>query len=266
MTWIRDKTTSHEVSYWGGTRAGGWAVGVDMVHLSERQRIEILTIYGYENRKRTQSEVCTVFNEIYPDTPVSQGKVCQLIKKFRETGNVKEVKRTGRPKSATKQIHPYKPQLIHELNEDDFDRRMDFCEYTMERCNADENFASNIVFSDYCITQIIIHHLDYCILTTFMLNGILNRHNCRYWARANPHGMQEPHTQYPQEVNVWTGIIRGHTIGPFFLMKPLPLIDIFNCYKLRIPAEVLHRATTVEFKYRLGHCLAVNGAQFEHLI
>ncbi|KAJ8956824.1 hypothetical protein NQ318_014238 [Aromia moschata] len=58
-------------------------------------------IYGYRNRKRTQSEVCTVFNGIYPHTPVSQGTVCQLIKKFRETGNVKDVKRTGRPKSAT---------------------------------------------------------------------------------------------------------------------------------------------------------------------
>ncbi|KAJ8959204.1 hypothetical protein NQ318_022466 [Aromia moschata] len=51
--------------------------------------------------KMTQSEVCTVFNGIYPDTPVSQGTVCQLIKKFRETGNVKDVKRTDRPKSAT---------------------------------------------------------------------------------------------------------------------------------------------------------------------
>ncbi|KAJ8942416.1 hypothetical protein NQ318_014463 [Aromia moschata] len=72
-----------------------------MAHLSERQRIEILMIYGYGNRKRTQSEVCTVFNGIYPDTPVSQGTVCQIIKKFRETGNVKDVKRTGRPISAT---------------------------------------------------------------------------------------------------------------------------------------------------------------------
>ncbi|KAJ8953549.1 hypothetical protein NQ318_002969 [Aromia moschata] len=34
-------------------------------------------------------------------TPVSQGTICQLIKKFRETGKVKDVKRTGRPISAT---------------------------------------------------------------------------------------------------------------------------------------------------------------------
>ncbi|KAJ8937124.1 hypothetical protein NQ318_012982 [Aromia moschata] len=37
----------------------------NMAHLSERQRIEILMIYGYRNRKRTQSEVCTVFNGIF---------------------------------------------------------------------------------------------------------------------------------------------------------------------------------------------------------
>ncbi|KAJ8961891.1 hypothetical protein NQ318_021509 [Aromia moschata] len=71
-----------------------------MAHLSERQRFEILMIYGYGHRKRTQSEVCTVFNGIYTDTHVSQETVCQLIEKFRETGNVKDVKRTGRPKSA----------------------------------------------------------------------------------------------------------------------------------------------------------------------
>ncbi|KAJ8948905.1 hypothetical protein NQ318_020491 [Aromia moschata] len=76
-------------------------MALNMAHLSERQRIEILMIYVYGNRKRTQSEVCTVFNGIYPYTPVSQGTVCQLMNKFRETGNVKDVKRTGKPKSET---------------------------------------------------------------------------------------------------------------------------------------------------------------------
>lgn len=360
-----------------------------MAHLNMRQRIEILMVYGYGDRKRTQNEVCTVFNEIYPQTPVSQGAVSQILKKFRETGNVEDMKRTGRPKSATgdekaldvllaieeipqislreaseildishssvlrilkrQKFHPYKLQLTHELNEDDFDRRMDFCEQMMERCNVDENFASNIVFSDEA---------------TFMLNGTVNRHNCRYWSRTNPHWMQEAHTQYPQKVNVWAGILRGQIIGPFFLNETLTAdrylqllqthiipaitalfpgenggidnriffqqdgapphfavhvreylnnvfgnrwigrrgsiewparspdltpLDFFlwghiknNVYKhrprnvedlkvriaaemRRVPAEVLQKAT-LEFKYRLGHCLAVNGAQFEHLI
>jgi transposase len=73
-----------------------------MAHLSEKQRIEILMIYRYDgDRRRTQSELCDLFNEVYPDTPVAQGTVSQLIKKFRETGSIKNMQRTGRPKSAT---------------------------------------------------------------------------------------------------------------------------------------------------------------------
>ncbi|KAJ8958658.1 hypothetical protein NQ318_016383 [Aromia moschata] len=45
-------------------------------------------------------------------------------------------------------LRPYKLQLIHELNEDDFDRRAEFCEGIMERCNKNNNFAKNIHFSN----------------------------------------------------------------------------------------------------------------------
>lgn len=361
----------------------------DMAHLSEKHRIELLMIYGFGDRRRTQNEVCNVFNALYPDTPVSQGTVSQLIKKFRETGSIKNVQKSGRPKSATNEdkaldviltveetprvsireiaehsgishssvqrilktekLRPYKLCLIHELNEDDFDRRAEFCELMMERCNADENFASNIIFSDEA---------------TFMLNGTVNRHNCRYWSRISPHLVEEGHTQYPQKVNVWAGIIGGHIIGPFFLEETLnadrylrllqnrvipsvaalfpgenggidnrvffqqdgapphfaadvreyisnvfpnrwigrrgPIewparspdltpLDFFlwghiknKVYQERprnlddlkvritaemrgIPVEVLHRVTR-NFQDRLGHCLAVNGRQFEHVI
>lgn len=360
-----------------------------MAHLSEKHRIEILMMYGYGDRRRTQREVCNLFNQLYPDTPVSQGAISQLIKKFRETGSIEDMQRTGRPKSATSEdkaldvlltiqetpkvstrevaenfgishtsvhrilkkekLRPYKQQLIHELNEDDFDRRMEFCEQMMEKCNMDDNFAVNIVFSDEA---------------TFMLNGTVNRHNCRYWSDTNPHWAEEGHTQYPQKVNVWAGVIGRHIIGPFFLdgtltadrylqllqnhvipaitaifpgenggidnriifqqdgapphfaacvreylnnvfpnkwigrrgpmewparSPDLSPLDFFlwghvknNVYKerprnlddlktritaemRRIPEDMLER-TIINFKYRLGHCLAVNGAQFENLI
>ncbi|KAJ8946525.1 hypothetical protein NQ318_004661 [Aromia moschata] len=44
--------------------------------------------------------------------------------------------------------HPYKITLMHELSEDDFDRRNEFCEIMQIRCNEDENFSGNILFSD----------------------------------------------------------------------------------------------------------------------
>lgn len=72
----------------------------------------------------------------------------------------------------------------------------------MERCNADPKFSNNILFSDEA---------------TFMMNGTVNRHNCRYWSAVNPRWMTETHTQRPQKVNVWIGILGHNIIGPFFI-------------------------------------------------
>lgn len=234
-----------------------------MVQLSEKQRIEILMMYGYGDRKRTQEEVRLLFNNLYPDTPITQSTVSKILKKFYATGTVANLPKSGRPRTATNEdhkenvllsveeqpknslrnvgrdvgishtsvqrilknekFHPYKVimlycsfndaylrifvffqqlQLIHELGDDDFDRRVEFCQEMIGRCDDKPDFPFNILFSDEA---------------TFMLNGTVNRHNCRYWSIANPHWVQEHHTQYPQKVNVWAGILRGHVIGPFFL-------------------------------------------------
>ncbi|GLV33229.1 hypothetical protein CBL_08397 [Carabus blaptoides fortunei] len=70
-----------------------------------------------------------------------------------------------------------------ELDEDDYDRRSQFCEEMMLKCNTIDGFANRIIFSDE---------------DTFCLNGNVNRHNYRYWSRNNPHWMEETHTQRPQ--------------------------------------------------------------------
>lgn len=214
-----------------------------MDHLSERQRIEILIMRGYGDLQRSQDQVCALFNELYPNRPpINQSTVSRLLKKFEVTGSVKDSPKTGRPRNATggdkaldillavrenpiqssrvlaatfdvshqsiknlfkrEKLHPYKLQLLHELNEDDFDRRAEFCEGMMEICNNNNNFARNILFSDEA---------------TFNLNGVVNRHNCRYWSNQNPHWYQEAHTQNPQKVNVWAGIVGGRIVGPFFI-------------------------------------------------
>lgn len=51
----------------------------------------------------------------------------------------------------------------------------------------------------------------------FFLNGQVNRHNCRYWSDTNPHWFRETHTQYPQRLNVWAGIVGDHIVGPYFI-------------------------------------------------
>ncbi|EFN86394.1 hypothetical protein EAI_12102, partial [Harpegnathos saltator] len=76
---------------------------------------------------------------------------------------------------------------VQELSDNDFDRRIEFCEL-MERIDEDPNYLSNIVFSDEATSQ---------------LNGYVNRHNCRFWSNTNPNWIQEAHPHYPQKLNVW---------------------------------------------------------------
>lgn len=208
--------------------------------LTETQRIEVLIMLGCGDKTRSQMEVCEMFNNKYPHRPpISQGTVSKIERKFRETGTVANLSKTGRPKisedirlnallsvrdnphASTREIglnfnishftvngilkaekyHPYKVHALHELTEDDPDRRNQFCENMMNRCNMNPLFIENVLFSDEA---------------TFMLNGTVNRQTCRYWSDQNPHWAEEVHTQFPQKVNVWAGIIGRRILGPYF--------------------------------------------------
>lgn len=188
--------------------------------LTEKERITLLMIRGFGDRTRSYDEVQRVFNNFFHERPqISKSTVERTVRKFQEEGTVKDLPRTGRPKSATTpekteqvllsfveepstsllkacQVHeiskssvhrilqrnnyfPYKFHLVQELNEDDFDRRLEFCEIMREKCDGDRNFLLNIVFSDEA---------------TFYLNGKVNRHNCRYCADENHHLIKEDHT------------------------------------------------------------------------
>lgn len=63
-----------------------------------KQRIEILIIYRYGDRRRTKQEVFTIYNETYPYT---QSACVTHFKTFEETGNIVDQPRSGRPKLAT---------------------------------------------------------------------------------------------------------------------------------------------------------------------
>ncbi|KAJ8942549.1 hypothetical protein NQ318_021951 [Aromia moschata] len=43
---------------------------------------------------------------------------------------------------------PYKIHLVQELNDDDPDRRLEFCEIMANRCQYNPLFIKNIIFSD----------------------------------------------------------------------------------------------------------------------
>lgn len=206
------------------------------------ERVLIIELY-YENG-RCANVTARLFNDQNRDKHVNRKYVLELVAKFRETGSLANRKRIVAaenqivqnegfnvavlghvnldPTLGTRQLatisgisrtsfrrilksnkfHPYKIHLVQELHEDDFDRRLEFCENMSERIINDPNLVFNICFSDEC---------------SFFLNGIVNRHNCRYWADENPHIIHEVRTQYPQKLNVWAGIYGNRIVGPFFL-------------------------------------------------
>ena len=57
----------------------------------------------------------------------------------------------------------YIPGLVHALNEDDPDRRLQCCEWFLHKCDEREDFQDSIVWSDEA---------------TFKLNETIDRHNC----------------------------------------------------------------------------------------
>ena len=174
--------------------------------------------------------------------PISKSTVARTIQRFEEIGVTKNRPVAGRPKISTDdknqmtiaqafvenpcssiravskeqgicrssvhrvlkcmKFHPYKVHLVQELNDDDPDRRMEFCEKIMSRIDRDKNFLANIVFSDEA---------------QFTIDGEINRHNCRYWTDINPCWMIDSKTQHKQSVNVWAGILNNTIIGPYFI-------------------------------------------------
>lgn len=210
-----------------------------MAQRSNEDKINMIYCYGQANKNL--HEAVRLFNDLVPGRPVDRKYLRELVAKFETTLSLKNAPRTGRPKSLNEEqavlvladvienpqqsirtlaqkhevaatavfrefkknkFHPYKIKLVHELNEDDPDRRMQFCETVQLQVREEPEFLKNICFSDEC---------------SFFLNGAVNRHNFRYWAPENPHECRTSHTQHPQKINVWAGILNDQIIGPFFI-------------------------------------------------
>ena len=116
-------------------------------------------------------------------------------------------------------MKPYRPQLLHALNEDDPDRRCEFADTFLNLVADNASFPDRIVWTDEAI---------------FKLNGHVNRHNCVYYAVENPHIV------VTQEMNAlgivtWAGIWSGGIICPFFFRDTVTA----NSYLEKLNEEIV---------------------------
>ena len=145
-----------------------------------------------------------------PRTSTSAAREEQLVENLLRSP-MKSIQRSAReigiPKSSThrmlKRAHwkSYIPTLTLGLNDDDPDRRVEFCEWYLDKSAEDAEFPEKIVWSDEAI---------------FQLNGSINRHNCTYWALENPHFTMEQ-IKFARDYSVVWDISIGHCRTILFL-------------------------------------------------
>ena len=173
------------------------------------ERVTMVRLFSkHENVHEVQRQWKHYFNT----SPPALTTITSVNQRFNETGSVANLPRTGRPATILTeekleeiqhmvdsnprlsirqgsaqagisksryhsamqklQLKPYHPTLIVDLNEDDFDRRSQFCEMCLEKFNNNSHLVDDILWSDEC---------------KFNRNGTVNRHNCTYWSTENPH-------------------------------------------------------------------------------
>jgi transposase len=200
-----------------------------MSRLTTEQRIFLLKQWWISGGT-TQAINEVFQHEFPDDEVPARQTVYRLAKKFDETGSVEDVPRSGRSRSVSTDenmqlvsqtvllnqqtsqrravreldmsrstlrrimkdlnLKPYKPKLLQALNEDDPDRRMQFCEWILDTIEEDLTLLDRILWTDEA---------------TFQTNGRVNRHNCVYWSDTNPHLVIEQELHAPRVI-VWGGI------------------------------------------------------------
>ena len=105
------------------------------------------------------------------------------------------------------------------INEEDPDRRLQFCEQFLHKCDEREDFQDSIVWSDEA---------------TFKLNGTINGHNCVNWGNENQNIGEEKTGNLPG-VWVWCGLSSTELIGPYFFEETVTGQTNLQMFEIMIP-------------------------------
>lgn len=182
------------------------------------------------------------FRTSYGRSPPDVKSIKRWYEKFKETGSVEDLPRSGRPSvseatvdrvrqsfqrspsKSTRQasrelqipqasvvkilhkrlrLHAYKVQIVQALQPNDLPRRAEFATEILNRIDGDNDYLNRICFTDE---------------STFHVSGMVNRHNVRIWGTENPHAYVQLQRD-SEKVNVWCGLMHNKVFGPFFFTE-----------------------------------------------
>lgn len=99
-------------------------------------------------------------------------------------------------------LYPFHLTKVQGLFPNDYYNRITYCEWLLEKQEADEDFVRYILWTDEA---------------TFTRDGIFNIHNSHQWGNQNPYAKIERNHQVRFSLNVWAGIFGDAVIGPLML-------------------------------------------------
>ena len=111
------------------------------------------------------------------------------------------------PKSTVKKVlkeylnwHPYRLQLLQQLKDTDFQKRLNFSSCFLNKLQHHPRFLSSILWSDE---------------SHFTLEGNVFTHQAIVWAPSNPQSfIQKPN--FPERITVWCGFSSKFILPPYF--------------------------------------------------
>lgn len=124
--------------------------------------------------------------------------VLQAVRENPSAGVRRIGEQSNIPKSTVHKIlkenkyHPYKPIIVQGLIDNDFERRMRFCDWYIQKCENELEFPNLVIWSDE---------------TQFTNCGVFNKHNHHYWSIENPRLLEQRRLQRRFGFNVWCGIL-----------------------------------------------------------
>ena len=97
-------------------------------------------------------------------------------------------------------FHPYKIQVVQELEEGDAAKRLVFSQQMLDLINRNKEVLNNLIMSDKA---------------HFHLTGLVNKQNCQYWSdRHSRELIQKP--LHSSKVTVWCAVAVFAIISPYF--------------------------------------------------
>ncbi|GBN39379.1 hypothetical protein AVEN_205915-1 [Araneus ventricosus] len=106
----------------------------------------------------------------------------------------------------SERLHPFRYTTVQGLKQDDFQKRVAFCEWLLQQQSTENGFIAHILWTD-----------ESC----FPRDGVFNHHNSHMWSQVNPHAIRPQKHQERWFLNVWAGILGDRLLGPYLLPERL---------------------------------------------